>query len=648
MSNHLWDYYHARAAWITERETAGDWPPAIVRDRAELRRRFLISHGLDPAMPRCDLRATQLGTFAGDGYTVAKWVYQIVPDCWGSANLYRPAKADASRLLPAVLYVSGHAMIGSEWYQAHPIAWARRGYACLIVDTIQQHDNPGDHHALYRGLRHDLVSMGYSSSGGELLNSIRALDLLVAQKDIDPKRIGTTGLSGGGSLSFLLPVADDRIAAAASVDGVAYPALSLAHRHLVQHCDCIYTPGRFGHDVSTYASLIAPRPFMLMFARQDTLFSLDEYRLLAANIARYYSNANGAENFELFEFDGHHAYQPSTVDRIHEWFDRHLAHEPRPMIKTLDIKDEKVSEQVVTGTNGVPYENSRLALLPEIISKQGTIALPADRQQWAQTQATTAGRLRGEVFHLIDQVRQPQSELELIGDWLAGPAMGDAAWRGTLDGMEQRVQVLARLTDPRRDAVVIELGERHETAWDVIRRTAGDVTEWADLLVIEPRAAGPYAPHPAQETLLLRAGMITGMTPMMMYVQDLHHLMPLVRKLPMMQGKRVYFHGKGDGTVAALLYLAMTGTDGVAGAVFEDMPVCLDTAMRQVVGLYTVMNLAHALGLLAPLPVVQVNRTGTVFEWLWANRAYRRIAPGAMMDASCGYKAMRKLFEEVK
>ncbi len=53
-------------------------------------------------------------------------------------------------------------------------------------------------------------------------NSLRAVDFLIAQEDVDATRIGVTGASGGGTQAIYLAFLDDRIAAAAPLV-IVYP-----------------------------------------------------------------------------------------------------------------------------------------------------------------------------------------------------------------------------------------------------------------------------------------------------------------------------------------------------------------------------------------------------------------------------------------
>lgn len=177
--------------------TLVDWQAV----RPEVRRDFLQALGLELLDGRCEPNLIEYGEFSGEGFSARKIGFQILPDCWASATIYYPEPRREGQM-PGVLYVCGHGKVGTQHYQAQPILWARRGYVCLILDTIGQSDNPGSHASFLAG-RSDLwLSLGYNAGGGEALNSLRALDVLATDPAVDADRLGVTGISGGGALSF--------------------------------------------------------------------------------------------------------------------------------------------------------------------------------------------------------------------------------------------------------------------------------------------------------------------------------------------------------------------------------------------------------------------------------------------------------------
>ncbi len=186
MSITLLEYYAQRASAIRARAFAGigsldDWK----RGREELRRQYLHSLGLERMPESTDPRMKEHGSSRGDGWTAKKVSFQVFPDCYGSGIVFYPDPLPARRN-PAVLYLCGHSNFGILEYHPHALMWARRGYVCLIIDTIRQTDNTGEHSGFSRQGRDDWISMGYTSAGGEFLNSLGGLNVLCALPEVDP------------------------------------------------------------------------------------------------------------------------------------------------------------------------------------------------------------------------------------------------------------------------------------------------------------------------------------------------------------------------------------------------------------------------------------------------------------------------------
>ena len=111
-------------------------------------------------------------------------------------------------------------------FQDHGLWFANNGYICLIVDTLAARRNPRRpprhlRHAVpplrqLRPARQGYVetrwwwqALGYTPAGVECWNGIRGIDYLCSRPDVDPERIGVTGISGGGAATFWIAAADD-------------------------------------------------------------------------------------------------------------------------------------------------------------------------------------------------------------------------------------------------------------------------------------------------------------------------------------------------------------------------------------------------------------------------------------------------------
>jgi dienelactone hydrolase len=317
------DAYFARQvkqisdACLTDLTTKENWE----KRRPEMRRQFLEMMGLWPMPERTDLKATVTGTVEGDGYVVEKLHFQSRPGLYVTANLYKPKDAGTKKH-PTILYVCGHGNVvengvsyGSKVsYQYHPAWFATHGYVCLILDTLELGEIKGEHHGTHRLNQWWWQSRGYTPGGVELWNAIRALDYLETRPEVDAKKIGVTGRSGGGATSWWVAAADDRPTAIAPVAGIADLESHLCKGYtdrlkagvIAGHCDCMFMVNTYRWDFAQVAALAAPRPLLLGNSDADDIFPVPGYRSIAAKVRKVYDLYGRADDFELLETKGPH------------------------------------------------------------------------------------------------------------------------------------------------------------------------------------------------------------------------------------------------------------------------------------------------------------------------------------------------------
>lgn len=631
----LWDYIRRTAEGITERalrdvNSLDGW----LSQRERRRREFLEMMGLWPLPERCDLKPQVLGEFSGEGYRARKVAYQILPDVWGTAHIYTPDPMPEGKL-PAVLYVCGHMTIGTHGYQHHAILWARRGYVCLVFDTIEQGDNPGDHHGLYDGKRFDWISLGYTPAGGELWNSMRALDLLLSLPEVDKERVGATGISGGGAHSLFLAVADERVKAVASVAGTDCVKTLVENRHVWGHCDCMFPFNLYRRDTSEFLALVAPRPLLLCYAREDSLYTPEGWRGMFERIRRVYELHGEAEKCQLFEYPGPHAYSPEAVERICRWFDRFVAGEERPHV---ELGGEEQEERKTSVFHGAPPEPDRLDLLPELLTRRGRMRLPDGPEDWENVKSEVVRKLKeGPLKWAVESGERFKPLWR--GDFLTG-GRRHVVVRGEIGGVEVWLEALLP-TEPT-GKLVLGIAGPDEGAKEVLSRIWGACLPHG-AVAFEPRGTGLTAMNPKNRrdyVQALRAALWAGLTPALLTVHDALRALQFLRSERGFEGQKVYLYGRGE-TGAACLYVAALDEE-VAGVVVDSIPTShLEGA--HLIGILKVLDIPQALGLPAPRPVGIVNPGRRLA--LWAERLYGRLGIPEKFAVADLKTAMSKVIE---
>src|SRR5205807_6239948 len=103
-----------------------------------------------------------------------------------------------------------------------------------------------------------------SFMGLQTWNSVRSLDFLAGLPDVDAKKLGMTGASGGGTQTFMLAAIDDRLAS-------AFPAVMVSTAMqggcICENCSLL----RVGTGNIELAALFAPKPLGMSGARDWTI-----------------------------------------------------------------------------------------------------------------------------------------------------------------------------------------------------------------------------------------------------------------------------------------------------------------------------------------------------------------------------------------
>lgn len=309
--------------------TAEEWEKRRPRYREE----YLYMLGLWPLPERTPLQAKITGRLDMDGYTVEMLHYQSRPGLYVTGNLYRPAVVNSGERLPAVFYVCGHSSRGHSGnkaaYQSHGIWFARHGYVCLTVDTVQLGEIAGIHHGTYREGRWWWLARGYTPAGVECWNGVRGIDYLVSRPDVDPDRIAVTGISGGGAATFWIAAADERVKVAAPVSGMADLMSYVPNRVINGHCDCMFLYNTFEWPWTRIAAMIAPRPLLFVNSDQDSIFPMDANERVINRLKRLYSLFGASDMVDSVVSVGGHAYRKDLRQAIFRFINMHLKNDPR-------------------------------------------------------------------------------------------------------------------------------------------------------------------------------------------------------------------------------------------------------------------------------------------------------------------------------
>ena len=311
--------YHSEAAARKQlaKFAAGYSDQAGWKKRAKTTREGMLrGMGLDTPPKKCDLKPIITNKRKHKGYTVENVAFESLPGFFVTGNLYRPAAGWEAKIYAGILSPHGH--FGDRGgdgggrfradMQKRCATLARMGAVVLSLDMVGWGE-----------------SKQYPHGGAKTLtlqtwNGIRAIDFLYSLKEVDPKRIGITGASGGGTQTFVLTAVDDRVS-------VSIPCVMVS-AHFFGGCSCesgmpIHKSSAHETNNADIAALAAPRPQLLISNGKDWTKNNPKVEFpYIQNVYKLCGAESKVENLHLAK-EGHD-YGTSKRNGAYKFFAKHL------------------------------------------------------------------------------------------------------------------------------------------------------------------------------------------------------------------------------------------------------------------------------------------------------------------------------------
>lgn len=322
----------------------------------KVRKKIIRAFGEFPE--KTPLNAKIVGTLEHDGLAIDRVMYESLPDYYVTALFYRPQNTVGK--LPAVLAMCGHAQSGKlfEFYQTFAQALAKKGFAVLMFDPVAQGERLQfekisnaefcrnncvfEHNQIGK----QLLLFGENMANYMLWDAVRSLDYLCTRPEVDAKRLGVAGNSGGGTLSSYLWALDDRLKAAAISCYITSFERNFANEIAVDAEQILPGLADAGVEMADFLIARAPEPVLILGQQNDffdvrgTLESYDE-------VQKFYSLAGKAHDINIFVGPQGHGLSRENREAIYGFFTGQLQGEVdsvEPEIKLLTPETANVTK----------------------------------------------------------------------------------------------------------------------------------------------------------------------------------------------------------------------------------------------------------------------------------------------------------------
>lgn len=248
-------------------------------------------------------------------------------------SLYYSGRAFANHLAKrgfAVL-VPDAFLWGSRRFPVEAMPATEQALAGPIAEALQFNpDNPEV--ARYHGaawLHENLIEKYCTLLGTSLAAIIAyedrvALTYLAGRGDVDSRRLGAIGFSGGGLRAALLGALVETPLARV-ITGMMCTYEEMLANCVAPHTWMLFPPGwSSAGDLPDLASAAAPAPLLVQYARDDTLFTPAGMKAADAKITRHYDAAGAVSAYRGEFYPGPHRFDAEMQEAAFSWLRANL------------------------------------------------------------------------------------------------------------------------------------------------------------------------------------------------------------------------------------------------------------------------------------------------------------------------------------
>ena len=340
LNKQAFSYIDIREQEIAKLKTKEDWL------KRQEKVKEILNKIVGPFPEKTPLNPKVTGVIRKTGYRIEKVIYESIPNFYVTGCLFIPEGITGKR--PAILNVIGHTNIAfrAKSYQILIHNLVKKGFIVFAFDPIGQGERLQYYDPDKRGSligsgtpEHSYVCNQCFLSGSSLAkywtwDGIRGIDYLLTRSEVDSKRLGITGLSGGGTQTAYIWAFDDRLKASAPTCYIC------GFRRLLESSGTQCGEQNFYHGLLSgidHADLLevsSPKPTLLVTTTRD-FFPIQGARETHREVIKAYKAFGKEENFEMVEDDLGHGYTRKNREAIYSFFQ-----------KTLDLPGSPIEEDV--------------------------------------------------------------------------------------------------------------------------------------------------------------------------------------------------------------------------------------------------------------------------------------------------------------